>query len=432
MTARSLTRALRWIAPLAVAFTLSCQFIIGLQDPVPGEAPVTDEAGVDTGTDAGADVDPCHHVFPPPPAAVDDDPIGDVGPITFAMHYALLGGRLGWDAGAYDGGGGNTGFPAPQVGINQSFGFDLDNACTCQGDNIHGGAPSCASAAKQICDQDGGVDNAIFNDQLYNQLYTLSGLMDPANGILSINDGISKGNTTILMRITGYNGRANDNNVTVEVSAVQRTHQAPAQIPGCENAPPRPYIGMNDVDSGPAWGPAWDGCDVWDPLKAAQAITSYVVDHQLVVVAKGTLPTVVGSATLELQFPLSVGVLVPKPGGGFTYEDGVFSGRADSSSLLAVLFTTLHIKGSKTPVCFDPTLAPVLKSAVCNALDIRTDPSQDFFVDDAGQLVSCNAASFVFSFRQDPANVTDAAPSAAPELFNGCEDSGVTFVCNDF
>jgi hypothetical protein len=422
---RGLTRVLRWILPFAVALTLSCQFIIGLEDPNAGPAPAEAGASTDAGADAGIDVDPCNHVFPPP-QGIDDDPVGNIGPLTFAAHIITVKGRIGWDAGLYDGGGYGTGFPMPQSGVDESFGFDLDTACTCGADNRHGGAPSCTTQPSQSagCDLDGGVDNALAS--FYRAYGALKG-GDP-DTVLNINQSISNGNNTLLMQLTKYNGRANDNDVVIQVALSGRTRHDPASTPDCVGAGPRQFVDPGDPDSGGDWGPKWDGCDVWDIVHLAPPVAGYVVDHQLVVTGAATLPVLAAGTSFEVDAPVSVGVLVPIPGtdGGFTYEDGIFSGRAEAKTLMASLLSFKAHSADVLPACYTSTYVDLVKSAVCSNLDLRTSPSEDFFKVD-GSPLNCNAASFVFGFRQERAVFGDVLPDAA--IIKPCDDSGADLTC---
>ena len=422
-------RTILVLLAIAIAFTLSCQLIIGLNEPPEDQLPPAEAGDTDTGVavDAGADVDPCHHVFAPP-MGIDDDPMRELPTITFAMHKVAMLGRLGWDAGPYDGGGGTTGFPSPEPpGSNNALGFDLDKACTCQHDNVHQGQASCTSNTHVVCDEDGGIDNALVN--IYGTFGTLFGNKDPADGLLNVNDSIGNGITTLIMQIDKYNGLANDNEVLVTVLAGQYTHQEPAGTPQCQDAGPRQVKGLSGgPDGGPDYGPTWDGCDVWDISQKATPITSYVVNHQLVVIAAAFLPVPVGGASLNVQYAQSVGVLLPNAGtdGGFTYEDGVFSGRAGAADLMEAILTFRQI-GSNMPACYDPNAVSLVKGSLCGALDLHQQQPEDFRADDAGVLLPCDSASFVFAFRQEPASV--GVMISNENLLHSCADSGVDFSC---
>jgi hypothetical protein len=425
----------KWLLALLaiVACTLSCQLIIGLKDPA--EDPLPPDGGPDVAApipDAGMDVDPCAHVWPPP-MGVDDDPFGDVGTLVFATRTLLVKGRLGWDAGLYDGGGAGTSFPIPQdpASPTAAFGFDLDNSCTCQGDNLHQGQPSCKTNVPSMpayCDEDGGVDNSLVG--FYHTFGSVNG-GDP-DKLLNINQSISNGNNTILTRISKYNGKANDNEVVVEVALAGRVQGTPITSAECAGAQTRPIIDPGTPEAGPDYGPAWDGCDVWNVLHLASAIPAYVVNHQLVVRAQATLPVLAAGTSFDVSEPQSVGVLVPVPGDDasahhFTYEDGVFAGRAEASTLIAALLTFHAHAADVLPACYIKDDVSFIKGAVCSNLDLRTSSVQDYYTDDAG-LIACNAASFVFSFRQERSNFGVQLQDAA--IVNSCIDSGANFSCD--
>jgi hypothetical protein len=396
------------VGALAVAAATACSSILSLDDLAGPATDASTEGGGEGGATSddggvGVDADPCAHVWPPLRAA-DDDPTKDVGAIVLAMRMESVKGRLGWDAGAYGGGGGTSGFPAPTA----TFGFDLDNACTCQRD-LRGGAPSCKTTPALACDQDGGVDNGMAG--LFKNFGTFFPDVDALYGPNAI---IQNGDATILFQIASYNGSANDDEVIVTLSLATRPHQAPASTSECAGA------ALRSAGDAGTFSPIWDGCDEWDVIASSQAITAYVVDHQLVVIANSPLPSLFATQSIGLQFATFVGVLVPS-GKGFTLEDGVIAGRARASDMLTATLSGPTSQGQ--PACFNQSYVNLIKGQLCAALDLRSQPSEDFF--NGGEL-PCNAISLVQALRAESAHLGDQVDAG---IVNVCADSGADLNC---
>jgi hypothetical protein len=373
-----------------VGAAAACVSLAGLD----GAAPPPVEAGVDgAATDAAPDVvDPCAHAAPPPPPAVDDDPLGDVGPQIVAVGGLSLKGTL-------DGG-------AP-------IGFDLDGVCTCFPDprTAHAGGPSCAppdGGGAPPCDGDGGRD--VMLGELLGAYPDIFKAPDP-----------SKGSPSALLKITQYNGRANDQSVAIALVPSNGIFDVTDCAPD----------GGVDASAAP-YPPTWRGCDLWaaDPafvlpgtLEPLTFFHAYVVDHVVVLPATSRGVTfVVGGA----QFPLTKTIVTarlvaldaqleplrpqPEVGTRFRLEDGVVAGRVGATDALRAFASSQATHGGG-PLCGFGAFFTAAKTAfLCPGADMVSDVAQEF------TGAGCNAVSLASAFEARPARL-GAARAASP---TGC------------
>ncbi len=155
----------------------------------------TDPGG--TGGAGGVADDPCSARWPsePPASSTPDDSVV----ISLAVRTIDLGEQ-------------NVAF-AP--------GFDLDRACTCCSGCPE--AQTCSPPGETLCDAERGRDNAVahFVARLEQQLAS------PVT-TTSLQTEIDAGNWTVLIRITGYNGQPDDDDVTVAMYATSPLTAAPS------------------------------------------------------------------------------------------------------------------------------------------------------------------------------------------------------------
>jgi len=397
------------VAGLAVLSAMTaCQLVIGLDDPALDSAPK--EAGTSTdangsNADGTAEAgDPCNHVLPPPKGG-DDDPQKVLPPITFAVHLYHLTGRISeLPGGAYDA----SIVGNPPVG---PFGFDLDNACTCQRD-LHNGQATCTgSTAQATCDGDGGVDNG------FAQFYSLFRLLGDPDDVSSVNTAALDGDLTVFFTLTNYNGLANDEDVSIAIAFGAQPDQAPD--PRCEaGAPSRP------LPDGAAHNiPLWDGCDRWHLASTPRSGAGYVVNHRVVTSGAAALPLSLGGAQIDVTEPVLVAVVVPHDDGSFTMEDGLIAGRVAASSAFQALASFKIIAGMTVPVCDDPASIGALKGTFCSARDIMRSKSED----NGG--FDCDSLSLALSFRADPATLGDAGEAGTVSV-NACVDAAAPLTCD--
>lgn len=400
-------RRLFFAATMIGSLALACQLIVGIERTDKAERPP--EASVPD-TTPPVIPDPCAHVVVPPPPDVDDDITGQLPPFAVGLRA----------------------FEVP--GAGEPIGFDLDGRCTCDprpGAAFDGG-PSC-NAPLPNCDLDGGIDN---------QMGTVVGgnfqLAEAANK--RINDGQQTG----LLRISGYNGRANDKSVFVELFSSEGV-RVPSPCDAGADASPDASTGVD------TFRPGWCGEDTWTVSQAtvegegtgfrAKANgTGYVTNWQLVVKVDGETRLPFTGYDLRVGSPLTVGTLVavdknlePRDAAAPTndpeiqrlwrVQNGTFAGRVPSNDLLAVIgiiqspFQLPKPNGEKTYVCEVPAIFTIAVSNVCNARDVASS-----FRLDGDPNARCDAVSLALRASYVPVRL--GAIAQTPIMTNQCYPNG--------
>jgi hypothetical protein len=266
-------------------------------------------------------------------------------------------------------------------------GLDLDRTCTCcTCQNLYEACPRPSFAVGDAaCDGPAGVDNAFAG---------LFAAIPGDVGSAELNEDALAGLWTILVEIEGYNGLADDDQVTIALYTTAGHKTDAAAMPTT---------------------PAWDGSDVWmrrqDSVDAGgepvvRTLEGYVRDHVVVGELDGflTLGAELGSRVI-FQGGLVRARLEPVPG-GFRLVEGRFGGRWALADIFAAL-SSIRIAG--LPICTDNPLYDYLKDAVCAAPDVY---SQGFGAN------RCDAVSFGMAFEGHP--VAFAPTLAATSATEGC------------
>jgi hypothetical protein len=359
----------------SLALAAACASLSGLTGGDPTVEPI--EAGSEGAAQTEAappTPDPCSHATYPPPPAKDDDPNGVVPTLVVAVRDESVSGTV-------DGG-------AP-------IGFDLDGVCSCFPDTTtaHGAAPSCIppEGGARACDGDGGVDRQI-------------GALLAAYTVPS-NTG-ANGGPTLLIKVTKYNGRANDSEVFVGFIASPGVYDRT----GCTNGD----------DAGAPYAPTWKGCDRFaldqssilpstqEPLSYQPA---YVTDHVLVVppstkpitfvVGNTSLVTLASVLVLRLTaVDAQLQPIEPPPEVGQIFRmEGTTAGRVGTADALRAIAKGQAMSDGG-PLCGFPNFYNSVKHAfVCPSADIATTPANDF------KDLGCDALSLAAAFTAEPAQL---------------------------
>lgn len=410
-------RLLLVAAAAATMTTLAaCGWVIGLEQPVAIERPPPSAPPAEAAARPG-----CAHAQPAPMNG-DDDPATEVAPFWLAL-----------DEFRYD-----------HVVDGAVAGFDLDETCTC-GDDDHDGAAPCVTSVPggRVCDADGGVDN-----ELGAMLARFSSAYD-----LSAYGGkeIARGRRTLLLWIKGYNGLANDADVTVALVLSDGLYTNL----GCDDRPrgaardggcPPSTDDARCIDGG-VFPPTWDGCDRWKPTAGSATFSAgrtravgfptdhaYVVNQQLVVRHAGPLQIVAPGNVISLTNAITVGHLIPRGGSSsFDLAGGRIAGRApivDIARAIGGAPTDGFGGRPEEPFCESDFWDP-LRLAVCQSADMTTGPALDF------SGARCDAFGFAIGFSARLAEVDDRGvtplfdkptPCKIPdsvEAFCGAADGGV-------
>lgn len=373
-----------------VAVVVSCVDLDSLS--AGGERPI--DAGEDGGD--AALPDPCAHARPPGPPAPEPTDDGGADLPEFELALAEL-----------------------KLDPTTTPGFDLDGVCTCDGreGTALAGRSSCARPANAVtdCDLDGGVDNAVAALERDNL---------PPNTSLAnqSNRTIATGARTLLLSVSGYNGRANDDAVVV------------GALLGVDV-----QAGCPDAGDAGGWAPGRCADDTW--LVAPESVvftgaqrrlpvaiaTGYVRDRQLVVTFKGSVVRVPFNDAHDIPFsnpvfslglvPLGVDLSPRDPGGApgpaekrlWAVEDGVVAGAIAGGDVL-VLLGSIQTAGGR--FCTLPAYDTVRDQA-CRTFDLGTGQGT------ATEPPRCDALSGAARLRLVPARAGDAGTTRP--TFTGCD-----------
>ena len=363
---------------LAVAgAVVACQVVAGI-DRVPKEAPDAATAASDGGVPAN---DPCAHVLAPDPPATDDAKDEELPAFYLALRTVTL---------------------TPQNADQSYIGLDLDTVCTCdrRAGTAHAGQTSCVPK-QEVCDGDGGADNRAAS--LFQQ-FTLTGAPSVNDGI--VND-IAAGNSTLLVWISGWNGKPNDREIKVGVLVSTGISNAA----GC---------GVTTTDDTTHFHPGWCGHDKWD-FGPSTTITvggmvaplgngiGYVTNNQLVYKSESAINVALGRAEVAFNSPTTIGTLTSDASG---YKlSGVLAGRMEIGQLLGAVGQFKIGNVPKVDLCNDDKDFSGIKTVLCNAVDIARTSVFDF------QNAACDAISSAMQFTAEPAEIgteVAGAPNDSP------------------
>jgi hypothetical protein len=374
----------RWILGGLALVTLSCQVIMGLEEPM-GSAAV-DDAG--TKSDASDGSTSCKAKTLPPPPTENPSP-----EIKRSFWFALETFKL----------------PVPEEG--DLTGRDLDGLCSQCGAGVADGGVTCRSP-KPTCDYANGID-----DSLGRIVTTLKGFQDPAT---LANGEVEAGARTLLLYVGDWNGLAND----PEVSVAFVDSEGLFSDAGCLDAGDGKRMMYESESPDPGripegrkrYYPHFDGCDRWSPVgnsvtgtfperkPAAGFQAAYVTGFTLVAPFKDVSADLFGRTT-----SIKLGSLVARiePNLASSYSlDAVLTGRVAADELLiGIGLTQAHPdpNGGREyiPVCNAPVIGELAKDRICEARDLMAAKSDEF------QDRPCDSISIALGFTATPALVDD-------------------------
>lgn len=386
--------------------TLSCQLVLGLDEPVTAAADAgPSEAGA---ADAGGDADKCVH------ATVPAAPDGGAAGGNISRWFAITAIEL----------------PAQAPKLR---GLDLDESCTCDPASGDTTKSSCIGKDASRCDLANGVDDAL-SGLLQTVLIPGSG-GDPAK---VASEAVRSGARTLLIYISGWNGLPNDADVSVGFVSSRGLFEAE----GCVDAgsPDRDAAAFNLTDAqspnGARYSPRNDGCDRWSPVISLDGtfpnlilnggtVHGYVVDRQLVAPFDEVAMVLLGRKTSLRDGYLVATLGVLTGDSPVAALSGTLAGRIEINELVAAVGASQVGKGDDTgnyqavceaiPGLWSQSILPTL----CDARDVMASKAFD------GQDKSCDGVSVALGFRAvaalpsritfNPPDVEKACtPSACP------------------
>jgi hypothetical protein len=432
----------------ALATIAACQVFLDLEQPQLLDAGLPDVGVSDAGPpDVSPAIDLCAHAKVPPMPAADDDPDTKLGPFWFAVRQTFLS--------TADAGG---------------AGYDLDGVCSCfdGGPTERDAGPSCRPPSNEVvnCDQAGGIDNQL------SRVRGLTGsIADDLDEASRYTEYATNGTRAVLVFLSGYNGKANDADVSLGLAPAEGIYN----LPGCGAVADPNDAGLTgdifqfrypggvvpdggrvafqflEADGGftrtaGGYKPLWDGCDPWVPTAGTVANVSgggdvptpinvqkaYVNNYEVIAAEQVGARTFFGGTIVELAQPITSIKLEPEgafPDGKLKFRISriVTAGRISLKSLLTLGGRTQLLGKS---VCETPDLYGQLATALCQNLDVRNGRSGDFKFDAPCDALSLAAAANGVQVRLDitaptfvPSN-TDSdrcADAAVPKLGPNCE-----------
>jgi hypothetical protein len=331
------------------------------------------EPPVDAGIDLG-----CQHTTVPLPPNLTDADNGDAvstGDVEFTAALRTLRMKRTADGGA--------------------LGLDLDRYCSCQGE-----PPSCVPPPKQdpelSCDIAQGRDNQAI--ALFRIIESVL-LFDPEGDELSelYSEFANLGRWSILMRVTGYNGLPNDDQVRVEW-----------------------------YPSGGMPSPTWSGNDAWPvvpsaisdagvapdggPLARFADNDAYVTNGELVFsLIESEFTASNGLTQLSMTITDGTGTATIEKGpNGYYLRNGIIGGRLELSNVFKMAADFRDHNG--VPFCANAS-NPYWNStrdAFCRGLDIQVGSPQP--------SKKCDALSIGMGFEAEPAQIGPIEPAQSGQM----------------
>jgi hypothetical protein len=299
----------------------------------------------------------------------------------------------------------------------RNIGFDLDNVCTTTQN------PMQLTGCTLPADSDGVPDGPDGQDNAMGQVIQITRNLLTTFSSEIYSSQLREGAANSILHVTGYNGKADDDQVVVEALVSAR---------------------FNAFDMKAT--PKWDGNDVWPiaedsvidrSLKKPRNVDphAYVSGGKLVATLGDTgLRLLIGftsayevNLTLFLHAAYTVCDIEPIDAGpwGFTLRNCTLAGRWTADDLIKQLWhfpDPLDLKNPK-PLCTNSTSYAGFKDTICRLRDIASSGT-------AGPTAPCDALSMGVNFQTYPARMGDVfandlfsmkCPASADPSNDSCE-----------
>ncbi|MDF2694305.1 MAG: hypothetical protein K0S65_2688 [Labilithrix sp.] len=267
----------------------------------------------------------------------------------------------------------------PDGGVVPTFGYDLDQTCTCPTE-----PESCVlvgeAAKSKHCDGELGRDQSA--SRLLAQVYQQTGV-DPAS---YINDGIAGGERGMLIRVEGYNGEPNDSDVKV---SVYRTNG-----PDHGGTKPEPPTFAPDE----MWTVDQEDLSNASTLESKHQASGFVNGGVLVAFLQTSILPFNADAEIKLR-DVAITATITRTAAGYELNDAIAIGRWPIDDVLNSVAKIQRPDNPSERLCQADALMLVLRPMVCAATDISDQAVLD------RKSSPCNAVSTALAFRATPARL---------------------------
>lgn len=387
-----------WIMGALMLATLSCQVVLGLDEPVESNAPA--EAGV---VEAGVDARSCGTVqIPARPAPAGE--AADGPDIWFAA----------------------TGLELPITNPDLPSGIDLDDTCTTCGASGEPAVSCKGPAGNPRCDLANGVDDSL--GKLTTTLGALNAATKEVSPVEVANEAVITGQRTLLLYLTRWNRTANDSDVGVAFVDTRGLYDGRG-CPGDEGKPDagrkvyldNPLPGQAP-DGGKRYSPSFDGCDRWSTTQTLSGYPNpvllndnvkeaYVSNGKLVQKFEDVALPLFGRRTSIRDGYLIVNLLPAISSTTAFQMQGTLSGRVAFEDIARAVgssqFGQGFSDGGYSGVC-ENDIWGVALPILCSARDIMARP------DDDSKGLDCNGLTIALGFYAKQALVSEIIHDPPP------------------
>lgn len=305
-----------------------------------------------------------------------------------------------------------------------TVGYDLDDACTTTAEETTCVLPPSVDKPDEVLDGPGGIDN---NGA---KIFAIASAVFP--GVVSseaFTTGLDTGDWNILIRVRGYNGEANDDQVELALFPSPGFRFDPCNDPAAGGSSAESPTWQGDdqwpvhgfaVQGGSATGGSGAGggmevcVDGPDPALEDPAYVdanAYVTDHVVVASLPKTELALSGGST-----PARVNILggyvtarIVDHGNGRALVEGRLGGTWPASDILADMASFFVFDGMT--MCTNHDFYEAVRAAACGRLDIESTVG--------GPTSPCDAVSFAVEFEAEPARLGSLYQDAGQ--IDGCE-----------
>lgn len=274
------------------------------------------------------------------------------------------------------------------------FGYDLDGKCSCTIDGQSCTKPGYIDPKKVVCDDEHGLDNGTGI-----ALARINAISGGAVTSVLINEGVTQGSWSLLVRVRGYSGGADDDQIEVAL------YETPGAL-----APP-----------------IWDGSMSWPVSNTS--VNGASVDAPVYVDAKAfvrggvlrahfsIIPMLFRAQLVRLPVTITNAIVTAKITdmgmGRYKLAEGLVAGTWTHASMFQALSGLRYGSNGDDKLCKDDLTYLQVRNMFCSVTDLYDEASAAPGTG-GGSAASpeCNAISFGMRFEAEPALLGAVSPPA--------------------